>query len=192
MAFHRFGSAVAPEDRWYLASPCDLSGEEIDPRLFTQGKPVDMPADLHIAKRRRGRPLDFTLADFDMPVVSRRMAKLLLDAAQGCVQLLPAEVEDEEDEYFILNVTRTVRCISDPDSSVMRWQAGDGRPEKVGQYRMVANPVLTAASHAGEAMFRAAGWEIMLLASNTLARVLLKSGLSGLELPLLPRAASDA
>jgi len=192
MAFHRFGSASVPEDRWYLASPHDATGEEIDPRLFTEGKPVDLPANLIVTKRRLGRPLDFTLADFDMPVVSGPLAKLLLDAAQGCVQLLPTKVEGEEDEYFILNVTRTVPCISDADSLVMHWQTTDGRPEKIGQYRMVAKPVLTAANHAGEALFRAAGWEVMLLASGKLARVLLNSGLTGLELSMLPRAASDA
>ena len=180
-----------PEDRWYLASPRDVAGEEIDPRLFTQGKPVDVPTNLIVTKRRQGLPLDFTLADFDMPVVSGALAKLLLHAAHGCVQLLPTRVQGEEDEYFILNVTRTVPCVSDAHSLITRWQPGDGRPDKLGQYRMVAKPVLTAASHSGEALFRASGWEVMLLASDNLARVLLTSGLSGLELALLPHA-SDA
>ena len=192
MAFHRFGSAALSEHRWYLASPRDRSGNEVDPRLFTQGKPVDLPAVLHITKRRTGRPLDFTLADFDMPVVSASLATLLIDAAKGCIQLLPVEVEEEDDKYFILNVTRTVHCISDDESAVMRWTEGDARPEKVGQYRMVAKPVMTADNHSGEAIFRAAGWEIMLLASDDLAKILLRSGLSGLELTSLPNAASDA
>lgn len=192
MAFHRFGSATGPEDRWYLASPHNASGEEVDPRLFTEGRPIDLPANLYITKRRRGRSLDFTLADFDMPVVSAQLASLLLDFARDCIQLLPAQVEDEQGEFFILNVTRTVPCISDEHSGVMRWNQCDGRPEKVGQYRMVVNPVLTAANHSGAAMFRAAGWEIMLLASDDLARVLLNSGLSGLELATLPSVAGDA
>jgi hypothetical protein len=192
MAFHRFGSASTPEDRWYLAGPRDVAGQALDPRLFTQGKHVDLPADLVVTKRRQGRPLDFTLADFDMPVVSRPLARLMLDAAQGCVQLIPTKVEGEEDDYFILNVTRTVPCISDAESLVMHWHASDGRPEKTGQYRMVAKPVLTTANHAGESIFRATGWEIMLLASGELASALLNSGLSGFELPLLPRANDDA
>jgi hypothetical protein len=175
-----------------LGSPHNASGEEVDPRLFTEGRPIDLQANLHITKRQRGRSLDFTLADFDMPVVSAPLANLLLDVARDCIQLLPAQVEDEQDEFFILNVTRTVPCISDAHSGVMRWNQGDGRPEKVGQYRMVVNPVLTAASYSEETMFRAAGWQIMLLASDNLARVLLNSGLSGLELATLPTLAGDA
>lgn len=157
MAFHRFGSPAVPEDRWYLASPYNPTGEEVDARLFTEGRPVDLPTNLYITKRRCGRALDFTLADFDMPVVSAALASMLLDLARDCIQLLPAQVEDEQGELFILNVARTVPCISDAHSGVVRWSPCDGGPDKVGQYRMVVNPMLSEANHSGEAIFRAAG-----------------------------------
>ena len=181
-----------PEDRWYLASPHNSTGEEVDARLFTEGRPVDLATNLYITKRRDDRALDFTLADFHMPVVSAPLARLLLDFARDTIQLLPAQVEDERGEFFILNVTRTVPCISDAHSGVMRWNQCDGRPDNVGKYRMVVNPVLSSANHSGEAVFRAAGWEIMLLASDDLSRALRKSGFSGLELATLPNVAGDA
>jgi hypothetical protein len=192
MTFHRFGSPATPANRWYLASLRDSNGVEVDPRPFTQGKPVDCASGLTIAKRQDGYPLDFTLADFDMPVVSSSLATLLQEEAHGCIQLLPAKVEGEEHKYFVLVATCKVACISDSESAVMRWEEKDGRPEKVGDYRMIASPVLTNANHRGEAIFRARGWEIMLLATDSLARKLLASGLTGLELTQLPPVASDA
>ena len=192
MPFSRFDSPAVPTDRWYLASPRLKSGDEVDPRLFTTGRPLDWAAPLFVPLRRRGRPLDFTLADFDMPVVSAALASLLQLKAPDCFQLLPAKVEGDPGQFFVLNATRAVPCISDRHSLILRWTSEDGRPDKVGTYRMVANPVLTPSNHRGEAIFRAAGWEIMLLATETLAQALQASDFTGLKLVALPEATGDA
>jgi hypothetical protein len=38
--FYRLIADPAATSRWYLKSPIDPSGNEVDPRLFTQGVPV--------------------------------------------------------------------------------------------------------------------------------------------------------
>jgi hypothetical protein len=191
-SFYRFGSSTKPENRWYLGAPLNLMGGDIDPRLFTQGIAVDIPDGLVIEKRRHGHPIDFTLADFDMPVVSERLSEVLLEHGKGSVQLLPATVEGEHDKYFIVNAIRAIPCISDRDCLAMRWNESDGRPEKTGSYRMVAQPVLTAANHRGEPIFRAAGWEIMLLCTEPLKVAMERFGFTGIELLRIPSATSDA
>ena len=113
LPFSRFHSAEQPVDRWYLASPTTGHGEDVDPRLFTRGKRIDIADDLYLAKRREGKPLDFTLADFDMPVVSDRLATLLLQHAKHDIQLIPVSVHGEPSTYLILNVSASVQCIAD-------------------------------------------------------------------------------
>jgi hypothetical protein len=186
LPFSRFESAQQPADRWYLASPTTSHGEYIDPRLFTQGKRIDMADGLYLAKRREGKPLDFTLADFDMPVVSDRLAALLLQHAKHHIQFIPVSVHGESSRYQILNVCANVSCIAEPETVVTRWGPDDGRPDKIGQLRMVISPVMTADEYDGQAIFRATGWQIMLLCHRGLASALISSGFSGLALSALP------
>jgi hypothetical protein len=191
-SFYRFGSSAEPEGRWYLGAPLNPMGGEIDPRQFTQGTRADTLDGLVIQKRRHGQPIDFTLADFDMPVASERLAEVLLQHVKDSVQLLPAAVHGEQGKYFIVNAVRAIPCISDKDSLVMRWNESDGRPEKTGSYRMIAEPVLTAANHRGEPIFRAAGWEVMLLCTEALRTVVERLGFTGIEFLRIPSATSDA
>ncbi|KQV52726.1 hypothetical protein ASC95_07855 [Pelomonas sp. Root1217] len=169
-----------------MASPTTGHGEEVDPRLFTQGKRVDIAGDLYLSKRREGKPLDFTLADFDMPVVSDRLAALLLQHAKDEIQLVPVSVHGEPSTYQILNVCAAVPCIAEPETVVTRWGPDDGRPDKIGQLRMVMSPVMSADQHGGQAIFRAEGWQIMLLCHCGLAQALISSGFSGIALSALP------
>lgn len=121
-----------------------------------------------------------------MPVVSSRLAECLLKNAIADIQLVPIAIDGTEQQHYILNVCSVLQCIAEPESQVMRWQRHDGRPEKVGAIRMLVNPVLTDEHHAGQAIFRVRGWEIMLLCTSTLGARLLHGGFSGIELLPLP------
>ncbi len=184
--FARFESPASPADRWYLGSPKRESGDECDPRDFTVGARVDVSGMLSVPMRRQGRPLDFTLADFDMPVVSSRLAECLLKNAMADIQLVPVAIDGAAQQHYILNVCSVLQCIAEPETQVVRWQPHDGRPEKVSTIRMLVNPVLTAEHHTGQAIFRVSDWKIMLLCTSTLGAQLLSGGFSGIELLPLP------
>ena len=56
--------------RWYVGTIVDELGREVDPWQFTEGHPVQTQGKLKMPLRVTGRPLDFTLAGLDIPVVN--------------------------------------------------------------------------------------------------------------------------
>jgi hypothetical protein len=157
--------------RWYLKGPTRTTGEPVDPRTFTTGAPLDVTrfSDLTIPLRRRGRPLDFTLADFDMPVVRGDLAAKLEERCNGEVQVIPALIEGTPGSYKIVNFTQAVACLDVKRSGVTLWTAADGRPEKVGRYMIVAHPQVDSTRVSGQRIFRISGWENVIVVSEEIA-----------------------
>lgn len=179
--FYKIEDELAEVGRWYLRGPRDAAGREVDPRTFTTGKPVADPGPLTIPLRHPGRRLDFTLADFDMPVVIPRLGMHLEWLAPGAVQRFRVAVEDEPLPYEILNVTREIYCLDEAASSVRYWTEEDGRPEKVGQYRMILAPVIDAARVAAAVIFRLGGWRTTIVCTAEVRDALVRRRYSGLR-----------
>lgn len=165
--------------RWFLRGPVHSDGSESDPRAFIRGLPVPTLADIEIAMRQPGQPMDFTLADFDMPVVTRALGAAIDKFAPGVAQRIPVRVAGSVGEFDILNVTRVVRCLDEKRSSIQYWTAQDGRPEKVGQYRTIVDLSVDADCASGETLFRLEGWTIALIASDSLRVKLEQEGFTG-------------
>src|SRR6266568_3295312 len=119
---------VEVEGRWFLNGLSDKLGRELDSRDFTYGLrldvgpplrvslsdadiTVDVAAPLDVSLRRKGCSLDFTFADFDMPVVTRDVAELLADIAGNEFQRIPVTVKSSKAKYEIINVTSRIDCI---------------------------------------------------------------------------------
>ena len=167
--------------RWFLKSPVGPSGEELDPRLFTKGQRYAGGHGLRLPQRREGRALDFTLADFDMPVASARAAELLGRYCGDSVQLVPVAVEGEAEPFAIVNVLATCRCIDEKRSDFDLWTEEDERPDRLGQYRMFSELKVDAARvPEGSHLFRLEGWLIALVVSEQLQAALKAARLSGL------------
>jgi hypothetical protein len=165
------------QGRWYLKGPTRLDGTPVDPRTFTTGRPVLMNdfGTLFVPLRRRGQPLDYTLADFDMPVARFQLAVALEERCSGEVQLIPARVEGATEDYAILNLTQRIRCLDEKTSGVTWWTAADGRPEKIGEYMIVAHPRIDAARAGGRSIFRIQGWENVVVVSEEIRDIFLSS-----------------
>jgi hypothetical protein len=103
-----------------------------------------------------------------------------LELAPNDVQLVPVVVEGQTDEFFILNVTRVVKCIDDKASAeVQYWKPEDGRPDKTGNYRAV-HGLRIAPSKVGDAkVFRPWGWLVVLLVSEEIKETLERMGTTG-------------
>jgi hypothetical protein len=97
----------------------------------------DLTQPLTIPLRRRSRALEFTLADFDMPVVHESLAARVSEQCEDDVQLFPAAVEGTVERYYIMNITNTVPCLDEKKSGVTYWGEQDGRPDLVGKYMIV-------------------------------------------------------
>lgn len=167
--------------RWYLKSPLDPSGNEVDPRLFTQGVPVGSQPSLTLPLRRNGDAVGFNFCDFDM-VVTPAAVNAELEALTGsAIQRIPVTVDKRGDEFEILNVCELVQCVDESRSLLTKWTEADGRPEKVGQFRMIVKLRIDPVAANGHHIFRVAGWPIALLVSEEVKNFLEARKVSGLN-----------
>ncbi|RYZ42360.1 MAG: hypothetical protein EOO71_08145 [Myxococcaceae bacterium] len=168
--------------RWYFKTPTTPEGQPLDdPWSFTNGEPIAPPGRLRIPLSRAGSPLDFTSAGVGLtPILSERAAAVFRDMALRDIQLFPAEVEGQAEPYFLLVVSRTVRCIDDGASEEVRlWTPEHGRPEKVGQYRHVSGLRIDTSKVGDERVFRPWGLPSALIVDGELKAALERTGIVG-------------
>ncbi|WP_308809818.1 imm11 family protein [Archangium lansingense] len=181
MRYFRLSDDVHVSGRWYLDDPVDPRGFEVDRWQFESGAPVAMDGHLRVPLYRAGRALDFSVtAVGGAPVVHARVAPIFAELAATDVQLVPVDVEGQSDEFFILNVTRVVKCIDDQASAeVHYWKPEDGRPEKTGNYRAVHGLRIDPSKVGDAKVFRPWGWLVVLLVSEELKKALERVGATG-------------
>lgn len=153
-------------DRWFLDEPLATSGEEIDAREFTYGCPYAglVPRDIPI--QQVGREVQFNLAAFDMPVASQDVAQLVEQIAAREVESFAVTIGSSISGYAILNAVWREACVDEQRSRVMWWKPEDGRPDKVGKYRMVSDLTIDAARTHDRHIFRVEDFEIALIVSE--------------------------
>lgn len=169
--------------RWYPDDPVDEQGEEVDPWMFRAGQPVALAGRLKVPLYRPGDPVDFSATGMGVtPIVHAKVASVFAQLAPGDVQLFPVQVEGRSEPYFLLNVTRLVKCIDDSACKrVLYWTPEDGRPEKTGTYRNVVGLRIDPREVGGAKVFRAWGWSIALIVSEDLKDALERTGATGMK-----------
>lgn len=170
------GNAIS---RWYLKAPLDVRGDEIDSRLFTQGKFYDGGLPVVIPLRRFGEVMDVTFADFDMLVVTTSVIDNILNYLNISIQRFPVCVDGKEG-FEIVNPLMLISCVDESGSEIIKWNEGDGRPEKVGQFRMITKLKINDDLGINSHLFRVAGWPIALIVSAKLKQLLEKFKVSGI------------
>jgi hypothetical protein len=165
--------------RWHLDSPRQ-NADWVDPRQFCKGMPYTVTSSLRIQLRRIGVPMDYTMADYGMPVVSRRAATVLREVASDDLQLIPVEVEGQLDPYFIANAVKLADCVDEQRSTdVQKWQPEDGRPDRVGSYRSILQLIVDPTRIGPLRFFRIKGWEAALIVSEEVKRAMEDAKLLG-------------
>lgn len=195
--YYKIEHAFPDTGRWYLNGLKDHTGNKLDVRIFTyghligttptlrlsspaDGEFVDVVPPLHISLRRPGPPLDFTLGDFDVPVVTKRVAQLLTRVADEDIQKFPVRIDSSSEEYNIINCTRIIDCIDLQDSNVTYWSAEDGLPDMIGKLQMVIDLVIDPHLAQGRQLFRLEGWPVALIASSDVKKALEDEGVTGI------------
>jgi hypothetical protein len=155
------------QGRWLLGKPMDAQGGRIDPWQFSHGRSVEAPSNMRLRLRVPGNPLEYSEASFAIPVVSRRLMELLERLDVGDVQFFPASVEGHEESYFVLNATRLVDCIDESRClRTVRWTPEDGRPDKIGEYRVVEGLRIDSNKVGDARIFRTWGWPVLVVSEN--------------------------
>ncbi|ADO68303.1 uncharacterized protein STAUR_0499 [Stigmatella aurantiaca DW4/3-1] len=118
-------------------------------------------------------------AGLSIPVVHVKVASLLSELAPGDVQLIPADIEGQPDQYLVLVATRPIRCIDEKASEVSFWTPEQGVPEKIGQYMGVDRLRIDKTKVGNTQVFRPEGWEVVLIISEEIKDALERMGASG-------------
>ncbi len=168
-------------NRWYLKSPRDGRGRPIDPESFRRATSVSLVAPLALATRRDGTPLDFTFADFDMPVVSVRTLEILSAVALQMFQAFRARVDGYSGEYAIVNFLRVCACLDESKSEFIKWTKADNRADKIGQYRQISRLVIDPVPARNLDVFRLDGWRIALLVSERIQQAFVEGKVTGVR-----------
>jgi len=177
--FFKLADDVYVRHRWHLATPIDGHGRKVHDWDFTRGTPVHVEGRLKVPLKIEGRPLDFSEAGISIPVVHVKVASMLAERAPGDVQLIPADIEGQPDQYVVLVATRLIRCIDEEASKVQFWRPEDGLPEKVGQYWAVDDMRIDKVKVGNAKVFRPEGWSGTLLVSEEIKDALERMGATG-------------
>ena len=180
---HRYYRIIADDvnypDRWFPDEPRDARGEEIDARHFVFGHEHSVglryagPLPVSLPVRQAGRPVAFTLAAFNMPVVSQRVGAAIQELAGSDIERFPVIVGSGLLGYEVLNVLRVEDCLDEARTRYfVKWTAEDGRPDLVGEYRDIHGLKVDATRTRGAHIFRIKGSLIQLIVSEELRREL--------------------
>lgn len=169
--------------RWVLGAPLDPQGEEIDPWQFERGRALKPGLAPRFPLIVPGQPLDFSGAAFGILVVHKRFVQLFEQHGwRQEVQFIPAQVDDQQEPYFILNTLRTIQCIDETRSGeIDYWRPEHGEAERIGTYRAVHGLKVDPAKIEGANIFRAWGWSVALIISEPLKRVLERERITGVK-----------
>ncbi|CAG2149637.1 imm11 family protein [Cupriavidus numazuensis] len=184
MNFYKIGIEFGNSDRWFLDQPVDESGQEVVAGRFSLGRQWDASNRLRSWIRNPGRPVAFSLGGLGDYFVKKTMMDMLIGSLPaGTVQAVPVAIDGIEEPYEILNVLDIVDCVDEARtgfSMFPRWTEEDGRPDKVGDYR-IDTLRIDPARAAGHDLFRVKGWLVGLVCSERIRDLLIELGVTGIR-----------
>ncbi len=168
--------------RWYMSEPTLPDGQEVaDVWAFTHGDRIEPPGRLCVPLLRAGCPLDYTTAGVGLtPILSARAAAVFREMASNDIQLFPVEVDGQADSYYLLVAARTVRCIDDDACTDVRYfTSEEGRPDRVGEYRVVSGLRIDKSKVGDARVFKTWGWSPALIVDGEIKMALEQMGITG-------------
>jgi hypothetical protein len=201
MTYYLLEDDLNLDDRWYLNRLCDTDGVELDSREFCYGRPVDVgsyiaakswregipirarpPLKILLDPKRNGRPLDFTFTNANLPIAAPKVAAILRALVSNDVQFIPASVESQLCEHWIINVVSLIDCIDVGRSEIQWYGEGDNiRPDKVGKPEMISRLVIAPDRSGQHHMFRIKGWTVEVVVSNIIKEAFEQEGVTGVR-----------
>lgn len=169
MNYFRLLDKVGIPNRWHIG---EILSDGVDVSdLLTEGIPfvgrTPLVADLSYG----GIALPLSFTSFAVPVAHERVGGAI-EAVTSAVQRLRLEIPGLRD-YEVLNAVESIDCLDESRSEFLKWTKADGRPDRLGQYRSVTELRLDRARiPRGADWFRVKKWEIALIVSSDVRRVL--------------------
>lgn len=178
--FFRVLADPKANERWFLKSPLDINGQQIDPRLFTSGTKYDGVQSLNLPLRREGIPVDFNFGDFDMVVTPKELNEAIEKLLGDLIQRISIKVANSQVPFEILNALDAVSCISEQKSEFLKWTSEYGVPDKVGKFRMITKLFIDPDKANGHKLFRIREWKAALIIDEEIKDLLERRNITGI------------
>lgn len=182
-AFYRVIGDVRVPNRWYLASPKDDAGNQIDLWAFTSAQRyLGLSSSITIPVYRQGLPLDYTENAFGTPILSDRAVPVFQELGGDAVQLLPVTIPGLRSPYWILNVVESRGCVDETLSNFEKVPEDDPvRPDRAGQYRIITKLVINGGDPTLPQVFRIQGSLRDLVVGEMIKQEVQRKGLTGIR-----------
>lgn len=132
-------------------------------------------------ERRSGTAHDWNWWPLDIPFLRTAVAGRIRDIAPEDVELLPLEIGGLRESFSVILI-RARECVDEERSIFRRWTHADSvRPETVGKYRALDRLVIDPERVKGSHLFRVAGYEVTLIASEYFLKTAKRAGWTGLD-----------
>lgn len=165
---------------WYLGQPKTEEGRLL-PGTFWNCEPWTDTRQLSVEIKKSGMPATFSHSGHSVYIVATEVMTLLRDIIDLRVfQAIPISLIGHPGDYEILNSLDCVKCIDEQHSKFRRWTAEDGRPDRIGDYKMSLLRIDPNRAR-GHDLFRARGWEIAPICSEKVKRCLENAGVTGIR-----------
>lgn len=181
MRYFRLDDDVHVPARWHIGDVSASSGS-VPNFLSTQRLAENIALSAPVS--RPGRPLDFCLTSFAVPVAKLKLVDEIKSAAGADVQLFPIIIvgDQQHDGFAVPHCLRTVECMDEAQSDFIRWTSEDHRPDLAGQYRMVTNLAIDPRKVPPNAhFFRVLGWPVALIVSHIVKEAMEREGCLGAQ-----------
>jgi hypothetical protein len=176
MRYFRLLDDVHVPGRWHLGEVTTSLREAPD---FLVGCKLPSETRAVVAITHDGRPLDFCLTSFGVPVAKKKLADAVASIAEGDLQQVPLTVEGRSG-FVIVQVLRLVACLDEKRSEFVKWTDRDHRADLAGRYRMVTKLFVDELRiPSGAQIFRIDGWPIALIVSQSVREVMEAAGCVG-------------
>lgn len=176
--FFKMRDDVNVPGRWFLSDVRDRDGRDLW-GVFIEGKRVRVKAPVQISFNEyaeRGDPIDYSeLSEDPFPIVHVRVAEVFAELAPSDVQIIPAEIEGQLEQFCVINVTRLVKCIDDQRSKEVQYYTPDCEEvfrDRVGRYRSVYEMRIDPTKVHGEKIFRPWGWTVVTVVAEEIKHAL--------------------
>ena len=158
-----------------LESLCDADGRPVDEATLVQCMPCHAPLPLRYEGGTRGLVHDWNWGQFLLPIIRDAIAGQLLELVGNDVEVLRVVVPSVDEPMSIVNILSRRDCV---DELVSFAQRDRENPKK---YRSVGRLTVDSVRVGDANLFRVAGYEIAMVASQRLVDAARQAAWTGID-----------
>lgn len=179
MRFYRLTDDKYYNDRWFLGKIPSVDNWSL------YSKAPESTENLSVSVNKNGNEMDFTLMSaYAVPIVSDRL-KDVLSVFSG-VDFIPVKVNGFGGDYFVMIINNVIECVNESDSEYQKFEIDDPvRPDKAGSFRAFFKLVIDPAKVIGMDIFRINRFELAIIVSESVKKVIENLGATGTEFSLV-------